>query len=99
MKARRSSPSTAGSRDAARIIRSDVLARLAAIDELHARKAEPLLVDLSCPRRPAREVHAADVGLVGHDASPRDELAAREDRADHLHVVLVQRARCTGRWR
>ena len=69
-----------------------VLAQLAAVNELDAGNPDAFLIDVFRSRTPTGEVHAADIGLVGLDARPGDDPVGRVDGADHLHVVLVQRA-------
>ena len=69
-----------------------ILAQLVPVDELHAGNAHALLKDLAGLGRPTGEVHAAHIGLMGLHARPGDDRVAREDRADHLHIVLVEGA-------
>ena len=70
----------------------DLAVHLAALEELHWRQPQPLLLDLGRVRGESARHHAADVGPVAGVLQPAEQLAIDEERHGEAHVHEMRAA-------
>ncbi len=68
-----------------------ILSQLAAFDQFDAGNANAFVTNFRRPRRIAPRRHGADVHDVDEGRAPADQLAAKMDGRDHIHIGLMNR--------